>query len=178
MRASFVLIGLLAALPSTGSLAAQANKDWNRSEDKQNISVVYLVRHAEKADTGRDPELTVEGKERAGELARLLKDAGVTHVWSTDFKRTQATAEPLATRLRAKVESYDPSKLGEFATRLKSMPGRHLVVGHSNTTPGLVQALGGDPGAPMPDSEYDRVYIVTLGQNIATIQLRFGASSR
>jgi len=176
LRSVFVFAALLLV---TGSpIAAQANKEWNRSEDRQNVSVVYLVRHAEKADTGKDPELTLEGKERAEELARLLKDAGVTYIWSTDYKRTRETAEPLAARLRAKVVSYDPSKLGEFATRLKSIPGRHLVVGHSNTTPGLVQALGGDPGAPMPDSEYDRFYIVTLGQNIATIQLRFGVSGR
>lgn len=180
MRVPFVLIGLLSATltASTTPLAAQADKQWNRGEDRQNVSVVYLVRHAEKADTGKDPELTVEGKDRAEDLARLLKDAGVTHVWSTDYKRTRGTAEPLSARTRVKVELYDPAKLGEFATRLKSIPGRHLVVGHSNTTPGLVQALGGDPGAPMPDSEYDRFYVVTLGQNIATIQLRFGASGR
>jgi len=108
----------------------------------------------------------------------MLKDAGITHIWTTDYKRTRATVEPLSARTRVKIEVYDPSKLGEFATKLKSIPGRHLVVGHSNTTPGLVQALGGDPGPPMPDSEYDRFYIVTLGQNIATIQLRFGATTR
>jgi phosphohistidine phosphatase SixA len=169
----------MAALsPSTAPLAAQANKQWDRAEDKQNVSIVYLVRHAEKADTGKDPELTDIGKERAEDLARMLKDAGITHIWTTDYKRTRGTVEPLSARTRIKVEVYDPSKLGEFATRLKSIPGRHLVVGHSNTTPGLVQALGGDPGTPMPDSEYDRFYIVTLGQNIATIQLRFGASGR
>lgn len=180
MRASFLPAVLLAFVGATAAstLPAQASKEWNRAEDKQNVSVVYLVRHAEKADTGKDPELTEAGKDRAEELARFLYDAGVTHIWSTDYKRTRATAEPLATRLRLKVESYDPSKLAEFATRLKSIPGRHLVVGHSNTTPGLVQALGGEAGALMSDSEYDRFYIVTLGSNIATIQLRFGAPGR
>ncbi|HKP30245.1 MAG TPA: histidine phosphatase family protein [Gemmatimonadales bacterium] len=181
MRASLLLSAVLASayiLQPAAPLAAQANKQWDRAEDKQNVSIVYLVRHAEKADTGKDPELTDTGKERAEDLSRMLKDAGITHIWTTDFKRTRATVEPLSARTRVKLEVYDPSKLGEFATRLKSIPGRHLVVGHSNTTPGLVQALGGDPGPPMPDSEYDRLYIVTLGQNIATIQLRFGASAR
>ncbi len=168
----------ICALAASVPLQAQANNQWNRSEDKQNVSVVYLVRHAEKADTGKDPELTEIGKERADELARMLKDAGVTHIWSTDYKRTKGTAEPLSARSRVKTEIYDPSRLGEFATRLKSIPGRHLVVGHSNTTPGLVQALGGDPGQAMPDTEYDRFYVVTLGPNIATIQLRFGATPR
>ena len=177
MRASLLLAAFLgtAALIPGGSVAAQ---NWNRSEDKQNVSVVYLVRHAEKADTGKDPELTDTGKQRAEDLSRFLKDAGITHIWTTDYKRTRETVSPIAGRTRVKVEVYDPSKLPEFATKLKSIPGRHLVAGHSNTTPGLVQALGGDPGAPMPDTEYDRFYIVTLGQNIATIQLRFGAAPR
>lgn len=177
LHSMFVFSAVLLA-SSAPPLQAQADKQWNRSEDKQNVSIVYLVRHAEKADTGKDPELTDIGKERADELARMLKDAGVTHIWSTDYKRTKGTVEPLSARTRVKVEVYDPSKLGEFATRLKSIPGRHLVVGHSNTTPGLVQALGGDPGQAMPDTEYDRFYVVTLGSNIATIQLRFGASGR
>jgi phosphohistidine phosphatase SixA len=167
---------LAATLVLTTSVAQAQN--WNRSEDKQNVSMVYLVRHAEKADTGKDPELNDIGKERAEDLSRFLKDAGITNIWTTDYKRTRETVAPIAARTRVKVEVYDPSKLGEFATKLKSIPGRHLVVGHSNTTPALVQALGGDPGPPMPESEFDRFYIVTLGQNLATIQLRFGASGR
>ena len=175
MRVSRVL--LIAALAGFGIAASAGAQDkWQRSDDKQAVSVVYLVRHAEKADTGKDPELTTEGVGRANELARLLKDAGVTHIWSTDFKRTRATAAPLATKLRLTVETYDPTNLLAFATKLKSIPGRHLVVGHSNTTPGLVEALGGTPGIPITETEYDRFYVVTLGQNIATVQLRFGAA--
>jgi phosphohistidine phosphatase SixA len=177
MRATQIRNGFFLAVGVLYASVAQA-QNWNRSEDKQNVSMVYLVRHAEKADTGKDPELNDLGKERAEDLSRFLKDAGITNIWTTDYKRTRETVAPLAARTRVKVEVYDPSKLGEFATKLKSIPGRHLVVGHSNTTPGLVQALGGDPGPPMPDSEYDRFYIVTLGQNIGTVQLRFGASVR
>jgi phosphohistidine phosphatase SixA len=177
MLATHVRSAVLASIAVVSASAAEG-QNWNRTEDRQNVSMVYLVRHAEKADTGKDPELTDIGKERAEDLSRFLKDAGITNIWTTDYKRTRETAGPIAARTRVKVEVYDPSKLGEFATKLKSMPGRHLVVGHSNTTPGLVQALGGDPGPPMPDSEYDRFYIVTLGQNIGTIQLRFGASAR
>ena len=36
---------------------------------------------------------------------------------------------------------------------------RHLVVGHSNTTPPLVELFGGDAGPPIDEaSEYDRLY--------------------
>ena len=40
--------------------------------------------------------------------------------------------------------------------------GNHLVVGHSNTPPMLVEALGGAPGGPIGEDEYDRLYVVTL----------------
>jgi hypothetical protein len=43
-------------------------------------AVVYLVRHAEKTDDGRDPELSATGRERASELARMLRDAGISHI--------------------------------------------------------------------------------------------------
>jgi hypothetical protein len=56
------------------------------------------------------------------------------------------------------------------------MPGRHFVVGHSDTTPALVEALGGDAGAPIADPEYDRLYVLTLeGAGASTVLLRFGA---
>jgi broad specificity phosphatase PhoE len=140
--------------------------------------VVYLVRHAEKFDDSRDPPLSEAGKTRAAELARLLADAGVTHVWSTNLERTRATAAPTAALRGLEVQLYDPNDLPGFATRLASLPGRHLVVGHSNTTPALVRALGGNPGNLIADSEYDRCYILTLGNPApVTVLLRFGADA-
>jgi broad specificity phosphatase PhoE len=141
--------------------------------------VVYLVRHAEKLDDSRDPPLSEAGKTRAAELARLLADAGVTHVWSTDFERTRSTARPTATARGLELRIYDPSDLKGFATQLAATGGRHLVVGHSNTTPALVGALGGQPGNLIADSEYDRFYVVTLGSGApVTVQLRYWAQAR
>ena len=37
-----------------------------------------------------------------------------------------------------------------------------LVVGHSNTVPGIVTALSGQPAADMPETEYDRYTVVLL----------------
>ena len=104
---------------------------------------VFLVRHAEKAEDSRDPELSRPGHARAAELAVLLGDRGIEHVHSTDFIRTRDTAGPVAATLG--VELYDPSDLPAFAARLGRDGGRHLVVGHSNTTPPLVELLGGKP---------------------------------
>ncbi len=66
-----------------------------------------------------------------------------------------------------------------FAERLRGTPGRHLILGHSNTTPDLVAALGGDPGTPIAEMEYDRLYIVTLTESGAsTVLIRFGKRFR
>lgn len=140
--------------------------------------IVYLVRHAEKVDDSRDPELSATGGVRALELARVLRDAGLSKVWSTDFLRTRHTADPSADGAGVEVELYDPRDLPGFADRLRHMAGIHLVVGHSNTTPALVTALGGEAGPAIPDSEYDRLYILVLYEGqVTTSRLRYGAPS-
>jgi broad specificity phosphatase PhoE len=139
--------------------------------------VVYLVRHAERADDGTDdPPISAAGEERARLLAEMLRDASVTHIHTTDFRRTRATAAPLAARARLVPALYDDD-LATLAARIAGTPGRHLVVGHSNTIPVIVSALGGDAGNPtIAQEEYDRLYILTLsGGRTATVLLRFGA---
>jgi phosphohistidine phosphatase SixA len=140
--------------------------------------VVYLVRHAERAEDGTDdPPISQAGVERAELLAEMLKDAGITHVHSTDYKRTQQTGQPFIEASGIGVKSYDPRDLDGFAARLRATPGRHLVLGHSNTTPDLARALGGDPGNPIDEFEYDRLYVVVIAaDDVSTILLRFGAS--
>src|SRR5213593_3091142 len=62
--------------------------------------VVVIVRHAEKAvSDGGDPDLSPAGRARAEELARILKDSGITAIFTSEFKRTQETAAPTATSI-------------------------------------------------------------------------------
>ncbi|MFC1629049.1 histidine phosphatase family protein [Gemmatimonadota bacterium] len=145
-------------------------------------TTIFLVRHAEKVQDGSaNPALTSAGMERAIALADLLEDAGITAIHSTDFIRTRDTVVPLAERLELPITIYDPRNLAVKAALLKDMPGRHVVSGHSNTTPELVRLLGGDPGPPMVEAgENDRLYIVTLHPDgtVGTVVLRFGKRFR
>ena len=137
---------------------------------------VYLVRHAEKVDQSKDPDLSEDGYFRAGELARTLADAKIEYVHSSDFIRTRNTAAPVAEFFGLEIELYDQNDLFAFSDSLKARGGRHLVVGHSTTTPNLVELLGGDPGYPIEElNEYDRLYILTIRNGkVNTVLLRYG----
>ncbi|HIF07621.1 MAG TPA: hypothetical protein EYQ64_11935 [Gemmatimonadetes bacterium] len=146
------------------------------AETQQEATVVYLVRHAEKLDDSTDPPLTEVGRERAQLLSEILQDAGLTHIHTTDYQRTRDTAAPIADRLGLELRLYDAGELEAFSDRLRATPGRHLVTGHSNTTPSLVRFLGGD-STDIPDHEHDRLYILTLNPDwtAGTILLRYGS---
>ena len=61
---------------------------------------VFLVRHAERADAPReDPPLTEAGSARAQLLARMLGKSGIKAIYTSQYLRTKATAEPLAKQL-------------------------------------------------------------------------------
>lgn len=144
-------------------------------------TIIFLVRHAERADDGmmtgqEDPHLSEAGRERAEALARMLRDAGLTQVHSSDYLRTRETAAPAARDAGLTVDVHDVDDLGTFASELLSTPGRHLVVGHSNSTPQLVSALGGDPHGEIGPMEYDRLYVLVVDPPaVRTILLRFGS---
>ena len=143
--------------------------------------IVFLVRHAEKVKTGDDPGLSEAGLERTAVLVDTLRSAKIETVHSSDYFRTRETAMPVAARLGVEMELYDPRDLPALAEKLRGLGGRHLVVGHSNTTPAMVELLGGDPGTPIDEhGENDRLYVVTLGPDgtASTVLLRFGAPYR
>lgn len=136
---------------------------------------IYLVRHAEKVTVGsKDPDLTTVGRERAANLAVVLKSAEIGRIFSSDFKRTRGTAAPLAQHLGLEFQIYDPKALEPLAAELLNLQANALVVGHSNTTPELAELLGGEGGTPIVEEwEYDRLYLLQTekGKVIRTILL-------
>ncbi|HUR29508.1 MAG TPA: phosphoglycerate mutase family protein [Planctomycetota bacterium] len=147
---------------------------------------VILVRHAEKAaDDPRDPTLSDVGKLRAAALLRLLGETRVTHVWTSEFKRTKDTVRAIAEKGKVvPVEFPARDPLG-LAARLQALPAGSisLVVGHSNTLPAVAKALGAAlsnlaGGTDLREDEYDRFVVITLppeGEACALLELRYGA---
>ena len=126
-------------------------------------NVVYLVRHAEKAE-GSNPSLTEAGMKRAEALAAFLHDKNVQTIYSTDYKRTLETANPAATQAGIDVKRYDPSNLPQMKAQLSLNSKPSLVVGHSNTTPRLFNLLTGLKHSDLEEHQYDRMYIVHIGK--------------
>jgi len=130
---------------------------------------IYLMRHAEKS-SGNDPELTEIGKQRAQQLATLLKKTNITHIFSTQYNRTIQTAQPLASLLNLEIEFYNPRELKKFAQKLKGMNGNILVIGHSNTTPELTQLLSKQQIKPLTEKDYGDLYQVILLDDKTSVQ--------
>lgn len=126
-----------------------------------------LVRHAEKGtDDARDPSLSDAGRARADRLARLLSGAPLTAAYATAYRRTQQTAQPVADGHGIGVTTYD-AKMPDatFASQLRATHARGtvLIVGHSNSVPGIVAALSGTAVEAMQDDQFDRIYRVSIG---------------
>jgi 2,3-bisphosphoglycerate-dependent phosphoglycerate mutase len=130
-----------------------------------------IIRHAEKDISlagaqmmQSDPPLNAMGMARANSLIDKLKKYPIQKIYSTNFKRTMSTALPIANAKGLNIETYDPRNLKAFATTLKSNdhPATILIVGHSNTSPRLVNLLiGQEDFKDLDESNYYTYWIVT-----------------
>lgn len=157
MRTSTItLLFALAAITLTGACS--------HSPAPQEGPTFIVVRHAEKADdSAKDPPLSEEGLKRAASLADLLSGSRVDAVYATGYQRTQQTAAPAAAAQQVPVRDYDARQpADEFVAQLLAAhpSGQVLIVGHSNTVPGIVSALSGQAVEPMSDSEYGLIHFV------------------
>jgi broad specificity phosphatase PhoE len=124
---------------------------------KPQVITVVIVRHAERANDA----LTEDGEKRAETLARLLSNTGVSAIFSTNTTRTIETVNNTAERLGITIQFYN--SIQEVADLIKSeYVGKVvLVVGHSDTVPQTVNALGVS-SAPQIANEFNNLFIVTI----------------
>lgn len=127
------------------------------------VTTFILVRHAETTGSGSNPNLSAAGISRANELVRILGEVDLDAVYATNFNRTMQTAQPVATASGLSIISYDPFTPNTLIDNaLVSFPdGVILVVGHSNTTASMLNALTGTSTYPdIAETEYDNLFIV------------------
>jgi broad specificity phosphatase PhoE len=136
-------------------------------------STILIVRHAEKADATKDPDLSEAGRARAEALAKTLRDANITAIYATEFKRTQQTAAPLAKALGITVTILPAKDNAALVAKLRASNGNALVVGHGDTMPDLIKALGISDPINIAENDYDNLFAVVLDQKPHLICLHY-----
>ena len=156
-----LLVGLAAC-----ALHPAAGPDAGPPAARELQTTFIVVRHAEKAvEDPEDPTLDADGRARAQALAQALADVPLKAVYATPTRRTRETAAPVAAANALEVRDYDPAlAASELATMLHI---RHagdtvLLVGHSNTVPGIVTALCACPVEPLTEADYGDLYRVRI----------------
>ncbi len=149
MKISLVAFVLAAVLTTFSSLAYAQR-------------TVFLVRHADRLDASEDTPLSKAGEARAQLLARLLKDAGVTAIYTSQFQRTIKTAEPLATSLQIKpVNIPTGDNAGHFRRmRTENRDDIVLIVGHDRSVPALLKLFGHPVDITIAPTEYDNLFVL------------------
>jgi broad specificity phosphatase PhoE len=138
---------------------------------------VIVIRHAEKAsETEKDPDLSLQGEDRAISLTRFLRHNKVDAIFTSELKRTKATASVLARQrdITPVVVNADDTK--GLVAAIKALPEDAvvLVVGHSNTVPAILTELGVPDKITIRDDEYGRVFVVTPTKSGRSGLLEFG----
>ncbi len=136
-------------------------------------STILIVRHAEKADATKDPDLSEAGRARSEGLAKTLRDANITAIYATEFKRTQQTAAPLAKALGITVTILPAKDNAALIAKLRASTGNTLVVGHGDTVPDLIKALGISDPINIAENDYDNLFAVVLDQKPHLIRLHY-----
>ena len=140
-------------------------------------AIIFLVRHADRS--GNDDVLSDAGRQRAQTLMHVLEQVHLDAIFSTDYSRTKETVKPLANGQKLDINIYDPGDLNGLIETLKSQyaGGRVLVVGHSNTIPQTINALGVQPALQDLDhGAYDDLFMVILkeGSDPTLVALQYG----
>ena len=162
-----ILIALLLALLPATAFAEPAAQP------------IYVLRHLNTPAGEPDPDLLPEGRAAAVALADLMETdrfQGARRpvaIYVSDYKRTRQTAAPSAARLALNVTIYDPRDTAGLIARVRAESGPVIIVGHSNTVPDIVAALGGARPAPLSHPDFGDLWVVEPGG--ATTKLRIGA---
>ena len=152
MRACFVAFALGVVLATWSSVACAQR-------------AVFLVRHADRLNESEDSPLSNAGKARAQRLVSLLKDAGITAIYTSPAKSSQLlvdTAGPLALALKIEPVSVLNTDRKEFLKRIReeNRDGIVLVIGTASSVPALLKSFGHPAEITIAPSEYDNLFVL------------------
>lgn len=134
-------------------------------------NAVYVVRHLNTPAGEQDPDLLPEGRRAAEALAAWFQAERPTAIYISDYKRMRQTVAPLAARLGLIPILYDPRDTPGLIARVRAEHGVVLIVGHSNTVPDIIAALGGARPAPLVHEDFGDIWRVASGGGTARMRI-------
>jgi len=166
------------------ALASLALGPQGLAAEEPTTTTIYVVRHAEagpKSAASADPLLTEFGMAQAADLSALLGSAfaevPIAAVYSTPYRRTLMTAGPTAGAAGVATMRYRAGARGEaepLPSRAELLAahadGAVLIVGHSNTVPAIVAALGGQAGGKIEHDEYNNLFVLELTGEVTRVR--------
>lgn len=138
--------------------------------DARATTVVVVVRHAEVENLAdSDPGLSVDGRERAARLAKMLSQArperALDAIFTSEFRRTQQTATPLSESLGLTLNIVPAATWSTLPRKItREHRGEYVfVAGNSTSIPALIEALSGQK-VTVREDEYDALFVVFVPQ--------------
>lgn len=126
---------------------------------------LIFIRHAERDASDR---LSQAGKRRADLLRKMFGTTTIRSIFTSEFVRTKQTAAPVAQALGiAPVEISTDIEAAKRQLLAAATP--ILVVGHSNTVPDLIAALGGPADIQIEEHEFDRMFAVSVVDGVVSV---------
>jgi 2,3-bisphosphoglycerate-dependent phosphoglycerate mutase len=162
----FILIVLFTIL---GCFPGDEPKTTQRQPLK---TVIYLIRHAEKADASANTNLSAVGLQRANNWAVILHDVVFNAFYSTNYNRTLQTIQPTATSNGKTVTLYHPANFS-LQQVIAAHSGKNVfIVGHSNNIPQLINAyLGTNVYPDMAETEFGNLYKISVVDGVVSHEM-------
>jgi phosphohistidine phosphatase SixA len=163
---------------------ALANTVYAQVLSSDTPSILVAVRHADTiAEPAGDRALSDAGNKRAEALAAAIRNAGVTAIITSQYRRSRDTAQPIASALGLTPEVIPISKatIDNHMKQLEAAVRKHkggvvLVVGHEETVPMLIAALGGPRLPDICPSHHANLFLLTIiGGKAHLVRSRYGA---
>jgi broad specificity phosphatase PhoE len=131
---------------------------------------LIFIRHAERDPSDR---LSQAGRRRADLLRRMFGTTPFRSIFTSEFVRTKQTAAPVAQALGI-VPVEIATDVDAAKTQLLGAASPILVIGHSNTVPDLIAALGGPTDIQIGEHEFDRMFAVSVASGgVSVLEFRY-----
>jgi phosphohistidine phosphatase SixA len=126
---------------------------------------VYIIRHGEKEVSEPDPRLTAAGRERAAKWSDMVRLAEIDVVITSNAKRTRETGEIIAEQLTVPQKQLPANDVAGVIDLIQfdHEDDTVLVVGHAETIPSILSALGVTDPVEVNQDDFANMFIVTAG---------------